>query len=155
MICVLTTVPTNCYFASQRSCIKSNVFIKPFLHQLRSQSALQKPSLKPQTASNAGVEARTHRFHLWAAERSRQPEHVYPDRKPFWQWVRLASRKTLLFLTTALDCLRCLMKIFIVMLPYRSESCWKKELANVCNDNEKIITICYCLYVSLLFDMRA
>ena len=38
--------------------IKSNVFIKPFLHQLISQSAVQKPSLKPQTASNAGVEAR-------------------------------------------------------------------------------------------------
>ena len=37
--------------------IKSNVFIKPFLHQLISQSAVQKPSLKPQTASNAGVEA--------------------------------------------------------------------------------------------------
>jgi hypothetical protein len=38
--------------------IKSNVFIKPFLHQLISQSAVQKLSLKPQTASNAGVEAR-------------------------------------------------------------------------------------------------
>jgi hypothetical protein len=37
--------------------IKSNVCIKPFLHQLMSQSAVQKPSLKPQTASNAGVEA--------------------------------------------------------------------------------------------------
>uniref|UniRef100_A0A4W5K7K9 Uncharacterized protein n=1 Tax=Hucho hucho TaxID=62062 RepID=A0A4W5K7K9_9TELE len=35
----------------------SNVFIKPFLHQLMSQSAVQKPSLKPQTASNAGVKA--------------------------------------------------------------------------------------------------
>ena len=40
------------------SLTKSNVFIKPFLHQLISQSAVQKPSLKPQTASNAGVEAR-------------------------------------------------------------------------------------------------
>jgi hypothetical protein len=38
--------------------IKSNVFIKPFLHQLISQSAVQEPSLKLQTASNAGVEAR-------------------------------------------------------------------------------------------------
>ena len=38
--------------------VKSNVFIKPFLHQLITQSAVQKPSLKPQTASNAGVEAR-------------------------------------------------------------------------------------------------
>ena len=38
--------------------IKSNVFIKTFVHQLISQSAVQKPSLKPQTASNAGVEAR-------------------------------------------------------------------------------------------------
>ena len=38
--------------------IKSNVFILPFLHQLISQSAVQKLSLKPQTASNAGVEAR-------------------------------------------------------------------------------------------------
>jgi hypothetical protein len=37
---------------------QSNVFIKPSLHQLMSQSDLQKPSLKPQTASNAGVEAR-------------------------------------------------------------------------------------------------
>jgi hypothetical protein len=37
---------------------QSNVFIKPFLHQLMSQSSVQKPSLKPQTASNAGVEAR-------------------------------------------------------------------------------------------------
>ena len=36
---------------------QSNVFIKP-LHQLMSQSAVQKRSLKPQTASNAGVEAR-------------------------------------------------------------------------------------------------
>ena len=35
---------------------QSNVFIKP-LHQLMSQSAVQKPSLKTQTASNAGVEA--------------------------------------------------------------------------------------------------
>jgi hypothetical protein len=34
---------------------QSNVFIKPFLHQLMSQSAVKKPSLKPQTASNAGV----------------------------------------------------------------------------------------------------
>ena len=38
--------------------INQNVFIKPFLHQLISQNAVQKPSLKPQTASNAGVEAR-------------------------------------------------------------------------------------------------
>ena len=38
---------------------QSNVFIKPFLHQLMSQSAVQKPSLKPKTASNAGVEAFT------------------------------------------------------------------------------------------------
>jgi hypothetical protein len=37
---------------------QSNVFIKPFLHQPMSQRAIQKPSLKPQTASNAGVEAR-------------------------------------------------------------------------------------------------
>jgi hypothetical protein len=34
---------------------KSNVFIKPFLHQPMSQSAIQKPSLKPQTTSNADV----------------------------------------------------------------------------------------------------
>ena len=38
--------------------IKPHVFIKPFLHQLMSQSAEQKPSLKPPTASNAGVVAR-------------------------------------------------------------------------------------------------
>jgi hypothetical protein len=37
---------------------QSNVFIKHFLHQLMSQSAVQKASLKPQTESNAGVEAR-------------------------------------------------------------------------------------------------
>ena len=36
----------------------SNLFIKSFLHQLMSQSAVQKPRLKLQTASNAGVEAR-------------------------------------------------------------------------------------------------
>jgi hypothetical protein len=30
----------------------------PFLHQLMSQSSVQKHSLKPQTASNAGVEER-------------------------------------------------------------------------------------------------
>jgi hypothetical protein len=40
------------------SIFKSILFIKPFLHLLMSQSAVQKPSLKPQTASNAGVEAR-------------------------------------------------------------------------------------------------
>jgi hypothetical protein len=32
-------------------------FYIAFVHQLISQSAVQKPSLKPQTASNAGVEA--------------------------------------------------------------------------------------------------
>ena len=37
---------------------QSNVFIKPFLHQQMSQSAMQRLRLKPQTASNAGVEAR-------------------------------------------------------------------------------------------------
>jgi hypothetical protein len=37
---------------------QSNVFIKPFLRQLMSQSAVQEPSLKPHTAGNAGVEAR-------------------------------------------------------------------------------------------------
>ena len=36
----------------------------PFLHQLIFQSAVQKPSLKPQTASSAGVEAR------WLGENS-------------------------------------------------------------------------------------
>ena len=46
------------FLAARLYQIKSNVFIKPFLHQLMSQSAVQKPSLKPQTASNAGVEAR-------------------------------------------------------------------------------------------------
>jgi hypothetical protein len=33
--------------------IKSNIFIKPFLHH-----QIQKPSLKPQIANNADVEAR-------------------------------------------------------------------------------------------------
>ena len=37
---------------------QSNVFIKPFLHQQMSQRTLQKPILKLQTASNAGVEQR-------------------------------------------------------------------------------------------------
>ena len=38
--------------------IKSNAFIKPFLHQLISQCAVLKPSLKPpKQPSNAGVEA--------------------------------------------------------------------------------------------------
>ena len=43
--------------------IKSNqmYLYSPFVHQLISQSAVQKPSLKPQTASNAGVEARSAR----------------------------------------------------------------------------------------------
>uniref|UniRef100_A0A8C7UDN3 ATP-binding cassette sub-family F member 3 n=1 Tax=Oncorhynchus mykiss TaxID=8022 RepID=A0A8C7UDN3_ONCMY len=36
---------------------QTNVFIKPFLHQLISQSAVQEPSIKPQTASNT-VDAR-------------------------------------------------------------------------------------------------
>ena len=34
------------------------LFRKPFLHRPMSQNAVQKPSLKPQTASNADVEAR-------------------------------------------------------------------------------------------------
>uniref|UniRef100_A0A8C7U1H6 ATP-binding cassette sub-family F member 3 n=1 Tax=Oncorhynchus mykiss TaxID=8022 RepID=A0A8C7U1H6_ONCMY len=34
---------------------QTNVFIKPFLHQLISQSAVQEPSIKPQTASNNTV----------------------------------------------------------------------------------------------------
>ena len=42
----------------KQSINQSNIFIKSFLHQLMSQSDVQKPSLKPQTASNAGVEAR-------------------------------------------------------------------------------------------------
>ena len=36
---------------------QSHVFINTFLHQQMSQSAVQKHSLKPQTASNADVEA--------------------------------------------------------------------------------------------------
>ena len=53
---------------------KWNVFIKPFLHHLISQSAVQKPSLKPQTASNVGVEAR------WLGKKSLvRPE---PRKKP-------------------------------------------------------------------------
>ncbi|XP_055780252.1 LIM and calponin homology domains-containing protein 1-like [Salvelinus fontinalis] len=39
------------------STTKSNGFTNTFLHQQMSQSAVQKPSLKPQTPSNAGVEA--------------------------------------------------------------------------------------------------
>jgi hypothetical protein len=52
---------------------KSNVFLKPFLHQLMSQSAVQKPSLKRQTASNAGVEAR------WLGNSLERPK---PRKKP-------------------------------------------------------------------------
>ena len=37
---------------------QSNIFLNLFLHQPMSQSAIQKPSLKPQIASNADVEAR-------------------------------------------------------------------------------------------------
>jgi hypothetical protein len=36
---------------------QSHLFMKPFSHQLMSQSAIQKPSLKHETASNADVEA--------------------------------------------------------------------------------------------------
>ena len=36
---------------------QTNLFIKPFEHQPMSQSAIQKPSLKPQKASYADVEA--------------------------------------------------------------------------------------------------
>jgi hypothetical protein len=38
-------------------CYRSIVSMKPFLHLQMSQSAIQKPSLKPQTASNTNVEA--------------------------------------------------------------------------------------------------
>ena len=64
----VTTQPSNC---SGRRCVLSprdertlvrkvqinQMYLKPFLHQLMSQSAVKKPSLKPQTVSNAGVEA--------------------------------------------------------------------------------------------------
>ena len=59
-------IQTLCYetwLSSGGSCFhwssinQLHLFVKPFLHQLMSQSAVQKPSLKPQTASNAGVEA--------------------------------------------------------------------------------------------------
>ena len=43
--------------AINQSINQSNVFRKLSLHQQMSQSAIQKPSLKPQTASNADVEA--------------------------------------------------------------------------------------------------
>jgi hypothetical protein len=36
---------------------QSNIFMKPVLHHPMSQSAIQKPSQNPQTASNADVEA--------------------------------------------------------------------------------------------------
>ena len=45
---------------------QSNELIKPFLHQLMSQSAIQKPSLKPQTASNADVEAQALFLSPWS-----------------------------------------------------------------------------------------
>jgi hypothetical protein len=54
---VLGTMKGHSEMCSYQSINHSNVFIKPFLHHLMSQSAVQKPSLKPQTASNAGVEA--------------------------------------------------------------------------------------------------
>ena len=37
---------------------QSHLFIKAFVHQQMSQNVIQKPSLKPQSASNADVEAR-------------------------------------------------------------------------------------------------
>ena len=46
----------NCFYLTGYN--QSNVFIKPFLHQPMSQSAIQKPNIKPQTASNADLEAR-------------------------------------------------------------------------------------------------
>ena len=52
-IVVLSHLPS---VVQSTSINQSNVFIKPFLHQLMSQSAVQKPRLKPQTASNAGVD---------------------------------------------------------------------------------------------------
>uniref|UniRef100_A0AAZ3PN34 Uncharacterized protein n=1 Tax=Oncorhynchus tshawytscha TaxID=74940 RepID=A0AAZ3PN34_ONCTS len=42
-----------CAIRIYQSINQSNVFIKPFLHQPMSQSAVQKPSLKPQTAKGA------------------------------------------------------------------------------------------------------
>ena len=48
---------TNSYI-NQMYFNQSNLFMKPFLHQPMSQSAVQKPSLKPQTESNADIEAR-------------------------------------------------------------------------------------------------
>ena len=48
---------------------QSNVFIKPILHQPMSQSAVQKPSLKPQTASNADVEAHYMTKSMWTPAR--------------------------------------------------------------------------------------
>ena len=53
----VTQASSKIRFKKQIKQIKSKVFIWPFLHQLMSQSAVQKPSLKPQTAGNAGVEA--------------------------------------------------------------------------------------------------
>ena len=49
---------SNRHISTSINQIQSNIFIKPYLHQLMSQSAVQKPSLKLQTASNADVEAR-------------------------------------------------------------------------------------------------
>ena len=45
------------FLGSLKQINQSNVFMKPFLHQPMSQSAIQKSRLKPQTVSNADVEA--------------------------------------------------------------------------------------------------
>ena len=54
-----TTMFNHFILHNTEKCIhihQTNVLIKPFLRQLMSQSAIQKPSVKPQTASNADVE---------------------------------------------------------------------------------------------------
>jgi hypothetical protein len=53
---------------------QSNVYIKPILHQPMSQCAIQKPSLKPQTASNADVGS--------TAARKNSRERPKPRKKP-------------------------------------------------------------------------
>jgi hypothetical protein len=53
-IALISTLPVCLPFNQSVKCIYKAIF----LHQPMSQSAVQKLSLKPQTASNAGVEAR-------------------------------------------------------------------------------------------------
>jgi hypothetical protein len=94
-----------------RCVFQSNVFIKAFLHQQMSQSAIQKPSLNPQTESNADVEGVWWGWGLGSVQasqvlphRSRQTIYVWTLlcarglARP-WKLIWWSSRRTVLMLT--------------------------------------------------------